>query len=436
MHNLLTVLNRFNYQRKSYTYARLITGLFWLTIALLNIKRMQPTPCDTGLCRFLNCGFFTTAPVACFMAAFMLVLAALYLFERYMALTTFLMALTGTIVFTVATANGNSMHMEIVTMVLFAQGIAYTQYYFARPAFKAATPVHNLVMLYSVQIIVAGYVISGITKLNTSGLAWVAQAPDIALQVIKASSSRAIDFNMPALISNGKAIAMAILHYPLAIQVALGTTLAIELFAFTAMAGRAFCRKYSYAILTMHLFILLVMNIAIPAFIIMVIAYLLNFKVPQAPQPVPTATKYNIKSVFYSCYLGALYIALSLFIGQHHPFSTFPMFSKMDTHTRYFYLTDQNDKPFSPLTYLNLRTDEISKILTLRTGAAHTTIYNPEALRTLAQPWLAKLTNQHRQQLSNQNIQQVKLICHQLWLDKGTVLTADSLITIVAVNPK
>jgi hypothetical protein len=434
MHNLLKVLAGFKYSPRSWAYARIITGIFWLVFIIVDIRALHPEPCDIGICHFFNCLFFTTQPVSYLVIGISVLLTGMYLFEKRMVLTTFLMSLTGCIVFSVATANGNDMRMEVVTIVLIAQCIAFIQYRYAGSAFKDATPARNLAMLYSIQVVAACYVIAAISKLHITGIGWVAQAPNIAIRVIKASSSRALDYNFPAVMHTGQRVAEAIIRHPFIIQMAFGFSLVVEFFAFSALASRSFCRKYSYLILIMHLFILLFMDILIPAFVVMVIAYMLNLPLDStSAENKKGGPAYNFSAIIYSFYLGAVFIVLSLIIGEQHPFATFPMFSNMRNTCAYFYLTDQNNKVISPVKYLGLRTDQIEKIMVARAHAARITISGNQGLGQLATPWLTNAVIARKRFLMQKDISQLKLVHHQLWLDNGIITTSDSTIAIVPV---
>ena len=434
MESLLKVLAGFKYGPRSWAYARIITGIFWLTFIIVDIRAPHPEACDIGLCHFLNCLFFTTHPVSYVVIALAILLAGMYMAEKKMMLTTFLMSLTGCVVFSVATANGNGMRMEVVTIVLIAQFIAYTQYRYADLSFKNATRARNRAMLYSIQVIAACYVIAAISKLHITGIAWVAQAPNIAIRVIKASSSRALDYNMPAFKHSGQVVAAAVMQHPFIIQISFGLALAIEFFAFIALASRFFCRKYSYLILTIHLFILLIMNILIPAFVVMVIAYMVNL--PSRNNEMmhkSEARVYNVQALIYSFYLGFIFIVLSLFLGEQHPFATFPMFSNMSNTCGYYYVTDQNNEILSPLQYLGLRTDQIEKIIYARAHDAHVTILGNQGVGQVAAPWLSNCVTARKEFLIQKNISQVKLIHHQLWVDHGKITTNDSTVAIMQV---
>ena len=435
MDSLLKVLAGFKYGTRSWAYARAITGIFWLIFIVADINAPHPEACDIGLCHFLNCLFFATPPVSYVVIAIATLLTGMYIAEKKIALTTFLMALTGCIVFPIATANGNGMRMEVVTVVLIAQFIAYTQYQYSDLSFKNATRARNLAMFYSIQVIAACYVVAAISKLHITGIAWVAQAPNIAIRVIKASSSRALDYNMPVFKHSGQVVAAAITQHPFIIQTAFGLALAIEFFAFIALASRSFCRKYSYLILTMHLFILLMMNILIPAFVVMVIAYMVNL--PQRNNAVQYKSEvlaYNLPTVIYSFYLGGIFIVLSLFLGEQHPFATFPMFSNMSNTCSYYYVTDQNNRILSPLQYLGLRTDQIEKIIYARAHDSQVTILGNQGVGQVATPWLSNCVTTRKRFLIQKNISRVKLIHHQMWVDNGKITTNDSTIAIMEIG--
>lgn len=64
--------------------------------------------------------------------------------------------------------------------------------------------------------------------------------------------------------------------------------------------------------------------------------------------------------LLYGIWIGALYLLLSLFIGEQHPFTRVPMYSSFPNYAYSFYLSDSANNLLPLATYYHLADDELS----------------------------------------------------------------------------
>lgn len=64
-------------------------------------------------------------------------------------------------------------------------------------------------------------------------------------------------------------------------------------------------------------------------------------------------------------YLGALYIVLTLLVGECHPFSSYPMFSSFPAQGEFVYVSNTKNEIISARKNFNYTTDEMMDILAI-----------------------------------------------------------------------
>lgn len=434
MDGILQVIGKFQYPPKNQTYARFITMFVWLGFVFSELAGTHSVPCNQGLCWFLNCNFLISPPYSWLFGLFVIVLAVLYVFEKYMQITTALLAIAGMLVFSVAISEGSRPRFEVLSMVLIAQFIAYSHYKLMGPRFKATTTPGNLAMFYSIQIIGSCYMISAICKMQASGITWVMDSPNVALRVIASFTARGLDFGMPALIPLGRNIAAFVTRFPWLIRTGFAMVFCIEFFALMATISRRWARKYGFLLLLMHLFMLIVMGIVIIPFVLLVVAYLVNFSESNEAPEKDEDTRTTIQRIAFRLALPAIFIPLSIVIGEQHPFSRFPMFSTMDNFARYYWVQDQNGHALSARKCFGTRSDQFKNLISDRAMVQHKNLRDSEGLRPICQPLMELLVKAHLPGLRAQNINEVKLMDHVLWMDNGEIREKDIVLADVKVE--
>ncbi len=435
MDALPKVLNRFQYTQKNWTYAKVLTIIVWLAFVLQELAGHHTAPTPVGICQCLNCNAIISAPYSYLIAGAAIILSLLYIWEKYMPITLCLLAITGMIVFSVAISDGSRPRFEILSMVLIVQLIAYVQYRLSGAKFKAATSARNVAMFYSIQIIASCYMISAIRKVQVSGLSWIVNAPNVAIKVIASFTARGLDFNMHGLIPLGQGIAGFVINHPLLIQFGFAGTFVIEFFALIATIGRKQARYYGFLLLLMHFFILLVMGIVIIPFVMLLVAYIINLP---DKSPVPANRNAGVANgigpVLFRLGLPVIFIGLTFIIGEQHPFSRFPMFSTMDNFARYYWLQDQNGRAVSSRTCFGVRGDQFKNLIGDRAIIQHVNLRDSDALRPICAPLIQSLATSHLSNLKAQNISEIKLMDHWLWIDSGHICQRDIVLADVRAD--
>lgn len=181
-----------------------------------------------------------------------------YALGRLPALTTtFLLAVT-VLVGTYANSNGSlKHHHQVVSLILLAQA-AWHWWWLARHRRRDLSHTDDALVrdrwaaFASQQAIVAAYVVTGITKVATSGLGgWIQGSANYPVQLrktnLQAGYSRA-DVSTAA----GSGLESWLVAHPAAGQAMLGTGLVLELGAFLALLGRPWSFTYGLLLIAFH----------------------------------------------------------------------------------------------------------------------------------------------------------------------------------------
>jgi len=272
------ILSRFVYTTGEWKLVKILTGLLWLlTIArvtLVNKYAGQPFP--EGICRLFNCAALIQTPIVYVLLLLAVLLVILYITERYMPVTLTGLALISIIVLTVERSHGISSRDELWSLLFIAQAIAYIRYSFTNTNFKQQIAVQNLAMFYSIQLIAAVYVTSGLTKLQTSGIQWIMDGPNIAAALYKINAQMHIEFGLSQTHSYLNSVMRFINNYPNITRTFFTLAILTELFALTMLLSRKWARKYGFLLLGLHIGIFVCTVIFIPVFIFCVVVYLIG----------------------------------------------------------------------------------------------------------------------------------------------------------------
>jgi hypothetical protein len=274
-----SILKRFEYSHGEWLLVKILTGGLWLLVmarvALLNKYQGQPFP--EGITRCFNCSVLVESPWSYIVMAVAAVLVVLYISEKYMLPALIGIALISVSVLSVERSHGVYSRDELWSMLFIAQAIAYARYTWAKNEFKQTTTPFNVAMFYSIQMIAAAYVMTGLTKVLTSGFDWVAHSPNIALQVNKIFQQLEIEFGWVSDNFYHRMVLSIIHDYPNFIRLLFVGAVAIELGAFLALFSRSAAKKYGYVLLLLHLGILMMVAIVIPVYIFCIMTYLIGW---------------------------------------------------------------------------------------------------------------------------------------------------------------
>jgi len=131
------------------------------------LYKYHAVPFPAGVCSAIDCGGILQFPKREIVVLLLTVATLLYIFEKYMLLSTSLLFVTALLVLSVDECNGNPAENGITTLLFFVQLLAYVLY-----AFNPQSALHKKRMQFSLQIVAAVYVLSGLSKLMVGGVAW------------------------------------------------------------------------------------------------------------------------------------------------------------------------------------------------------------------------------------------------------------------------
>src|SRR5579862_3640495 len=95
----LRLLGKFQYTKRDWTYAKVVTMLGWLYFMIDSLSSQHLKPLPEGICNFFNCVPLNIPPYSYAVILFAVLLAALYIFDRYVLVVTLILAVTGAVVF-------------------------------------------------------------------------------------------------------------------------------------------------------------------------------------------------------------------------------------------------------------------------------------------------------------------------------------------------
>ena len=191
-------------------------------------------------------------------------LLVVYALGRVPWLTTALLFGITVLVGTYTNSNAIKHHHQIVSLILLGQAVWYG-WWRVRQRLRHSDDAlvrDRWAAFVSQQAIVAAYVVTGLTKVNSAGLiGWVREAGDnYALQVRK-TNLQATYSTLAANTGAGTALEGFLASHPTATYAMLGGGLAVELFAFLALLGRPWSFTYGWLLIGFHLLNSLFMNL-------------------------------------------------------------------------------------------------------------------------------------------------------------------------------
>jgi hypothetical protein len=169
-------------------------------------------------------------------------------------------------------------HLQLVCLAGGAQWLAYAKNMGRHPGtvIRPSAEVHCQAVHWAKIIIVASYITSACVKLIASGGRWIAQLPDISLQLIKTHANVYYDTLVPQTGWMSEQLPHFIALHPELTRVFFSPGLLLELLAFLALGGRRPALIVGLGLLTMHLLVRWVMNLSFSAHEWLLVIYFLN----------------------------------------------------------------------------------------------------------------------------------------------------------------
>ncbi len=172
-------------------------------------------------------------------------------------------------------------HLQILCLVAIAQWLAYAVELkqcglrIAKCGLLPPIDVHRRATQAAKLMLAAGYVTSGLTKLIASDGQWVAQLPNISLQLVKSHANVFYDTLVPEPAWSA-ALPRLIAEHPNLTRLAFTPGLLLELGAFLALTGRRASLGVGLALLAMHVLAREVMDLGFLAHEWLLVIYFIN----------------------------------------------------------------------------------------------------------------------------------------------------------------
>lgn len=264
-------LNFFNtYSDAEWIGIKIALSLMWLGIFRYTSINQDIILYPTGLCAFFDCSLLTSNYTFAVLIFIGVILAILYILEKWMPFTTFLMFFISLLIFTLEESNGILNRNSLYSMAFLAQFFAYYRNNNNNNNLKSER------IQFPIQIIAAGYVLAGISKLKESGLNWITSAPQASIQILKNYCYAYFDTGQVHYLNHGMKLVNFTLENVLFIKIIFASSLFLELFAWIAIKNKQNALIYGLLLTAMHLGILYFMHIMIVSIFAPMIIFMVN----------------------------------------------------------------------------------------------------------------------------------------------------------------
>lgn len=243
--------------------------LFWAFFTTYALHQTNSFSINKGLCQLLNCNFILISSVKIVGIALIILLTILYLFERKMKLTLFALFVVSLIIYSAHESYGVQLRTGLIPLIFLAQYFAY-QFFQKDPEKLYHNRIH-----YTVQVVVASYTLSALSKLITSGFSWFYDAKYMVLQMLKSNQTHYFD-GIVSYESIHSWKVDFVLNNPIFIATLLLGALLIELTSSIGLINTKTRLIYGILLLIMHIGIFFFFNILIFPFIIPMVLFMIN----------------------------------------------------------------------------------------------------------------------------------------------------------------
>jgi len=220
----------------------------------------QPQP--VGIAQFIDLTWMADPTIRAWLGPLSIVAIVVYMLGRFSTIAIAFLLFVSVGYGTLMNSQGAIHHTgQILSLVLLAQLLALLRPYLSRDPivreksdFSRHAETQRLVR-YSLHAIAATYVASGLSKLIKSGGDWVSNVPNIALQFEKNRQMAYYNYHEAPESEPGLAMAQWVGDNPSLASAMFGIGLLLELFAFVALAGRAWALAWGVGMFFMHMMV-------------------------------------------------------------------------------------------------------------------------------------------------------------------------------------
>lgn len=246
--------------------------LGWNALLLFIYSSLVNTTDVKGICSWFDCNVLQTSMARIILGIGLVIFTVAYLRERWMLITTIGLATISVIVFSAGESNGIAARCEMLSAILIAQVIAYAKYKFTND--EVALKQDRI--RYSVQIVVAAYLLAALSKVLSSDLDWVNNSGPLAINAKVAILRFKADLGIQGLEAYAQFIHDLFLKWPKFVKFILATSLLIESVAFVSLLGRKWTQYYGFLLVFFHACIFLSMFVFVPPVLLCVFVFMIN----------------------------------------------------------------------------------------------------------------------------------------------------------------
>ena len=225
-----------------------------------------------NICSYINCTYMVKTPVNYILTAAILLAATLYIFEKMMLIATGLLTLLSLLVFSYTESLGIKGEYGLFTVIFAAQFVAYLIHYI-KPGFNLK---YNRVQ-FSLQLLAAAYVLSGIAKFSYGGIYWAENnAPNFAAQIYREYYSAYATTGNIFYAAKGAMYSGWLVEHIWILKLLLALTVILETGAILLITGKRNAFIYGSVLLLLHIGIYITMNIVLLTIVVTLLALTIN----------------------------------------------------------------------------------------------------------------------------------------------------------------
>jgi len=258
-------------RNRYWLFIKISYTFFWLNLLLNIIAFTGEATIPIGIAKVFSLNLFFGSSLKFALALPVLALAILYIFEKWMAVTTALMTILTMLLISHHESTGVFLRATAYSTVIGAQALAYGIKHF-KPGFD----LEKYRIQFPVQIIAATYTLAGLSKLMMTGIEWIDTGKFFSLQILKNQYFAYFDSGNISLQQAAWQKAEWFNRHLGLVKFLLTTSLILEVVCFVALINEKIRTAMGFMLLGMHIGIFYVMGIMIGGVAFNMVIFFLN----------------------------------------------------------------------------------------------------------------------------------------------------------------
>ena len=227
-------------------------------------------PYHPNLCSIIDCSFLAINSIKLAITVLLILCFILYIFEIKMLITIFTLSIISILIFSYEEAIGFKGENGLVSLSFFTQFFAYLFFHL-----KLNKNLFFNRVQFPMQVVAAGYVLSGISKLYNSGIDWfTSDAQNFSVILLRQMHSNYATTGNIENYYKGWQMADWVINNIFFIKILLALSLMLELFTFIVLKNKKIAFYYALMLICMHIGIYITMNIILPTIIAPMVIFL------------------------------------------------------------------------------------------------------------------------------------------------------------------